>query len=137
MGGENRVNLLSVYAPWALAFCDREFLVDAICCAMAPSDAGAATLVPITPAHNLKACRHYIAGIQPGAAVKCSGDDIESFYGRLGVELLGTETNGDCAFDTMLIMNNDPQTDEARVNLRKDRAAWAAWASLAFCGWCC
>ncbi len=129
--GANRVNLLNVYARWALRLCERELEVDAVCCACVPDDAGQARLVAITEAHGMQACRHYIAGAQTGAEVNLYGDDIESFYGKLGITLLGTVTDGDCAFDVMLAMLCETQTADARLTLRNDRVAIASLIFIA------
>ena len=48
------------------------------------------------------------------------GDDIQSYYQRLGVVVLGTVTDGDCGVDCACQMLGLGSNSEARDQLRKD-----------------
>ena len=47
-----------------------------------------------------------------------AGADFEGFYASLGVSVVMTVLNGDCAFDVMLMMLGETLTDGARKALR-------------------
>ena len=73
----------------------------------------------ISEQYPLSRCVHFVGGIGiPKAAVAEAGADFEGFYASLGVSVVMTVLNGDCAFDVMLIMLAETLTDGARKALR-------------------
>ena len=90
-----------------------------------PHDDGHARLHAISEKHPLYQCRHFVAACCIAGDVAAGSDSSEehsfqSYYASLGVCLLGTVLDGDCAFDVMTQMLGLPGTFEARCKLRVD-----------------
>ena len=76
--------------------------------------------MPVSAQHPLNEVKHYVAGVPMGQEIYQDAAPLEGFYSRLGIALLGTVTDGDCAIDTMCIMLGLPQTQEQRNALRDE-----------------
>ena len=119
--GSVRVNLIQVYAPWALDDITAEPACDGICCCSTPAVAGgAARWRPVSEKHPLNEVKHYVAGVGMGQSVTHDTTTLEGFYNAIGIALLGTVTDGDCGIDTMCIMAGLQQTAAQRLELRED-----------------
>ena len=118
--GENRVDLLEVFAPWAKATCVTECAVDAVCCCFQALDHGHAKMVPVSEDHPLHETRHYVAATSIDADEDCEGDSMKAIYHRLGVVIMETVMDGDCAVDCALRMLSLPSTADTRRELRKE-----------------
>ena len=122
--GGNCIDLLKVFAPWAIEGCTKMAMCDAVACALrAEAGAGRARLVPISDEHPLYLCRHFVAATETDTAVAegevCSSD-FEQLYASRGVWLLGTVLDGDCAIDVMTQMAGLPSTYGARCEVRRN-----------------
>ena len=118
--GSQRIDLLQSFVPWANESAVADCAVQGVVCCMKAQPNGAAEMVPVSEEHPLDQCRHFVACHQLENALECAGDSIESFYGRLGIVLLGTVVDGDCGLDTACMMLGLPQTFENRVALRQE-----------------
>ena len=108
--GSNRVNLLSLMAPWALESAVAECAVDGVVCCMRALPSGRAEMVPVSEDYPLAECSHFGVCHKLEHELECEGDSIESYYGRLGIVLLGTIMDGDCGIDTACMMLGLSQT---------------------------
>jgi hypothetical protein len=121
--GEEPIDLIQTFAPWALAECTRECAVDAVCCVVEAQPGGYAQLFPISEIRPLEMCRHFVACTTILAAVGQVGkstSEFEELYNRKGVVVLGTVCDGDCGLDVMTQMLSLGQTFEVRKQLRID-----------------
>ena len=119
--GESRVDLVGQNAPWAADRCRTLCAVDGVCCCLQPAAAvGRARLMPVSDAHPLGLCKHYLAAASMGGSLAGEAHDIEGFYSTLGVAVLGTVMDGDCGIDVMCQMLSLPQTFQQRLALRED-----------------
>jgi hypothetical protein len=116
--GEERIDLILVYAPWAESYCHRECAVDGVACAMVARSGGHAEMHPISEAHPLSETHHWIAGHNIGGDMGQGVGPMQTFYNPLGMVLLGTVVDNDCGLDTMCMMLQMPQTAEHRDLLR-------------------
>ena len=94
--------------------------MDGVCCCYEILANGQAKMVPVSEKHPLHTTRHFVAAKQMDADISCIGDDIQSYYQRLGVVVLGTVTDGDCGVDCACQMLGLGSNSEARDQLRKD-----------------
>ena len=117
--GECKVELVATFAPWALELCTADAACDGICCCSSPAVAGR-PWVPVSAQHPLNEVKHYVAGVPMGQEIYQDAASLEGFYSGLGIALLGTVTDGDCAIDTMCIMLGLQQTLEQRNALRDE-----------------
>ena len=122
--GSNYVELLSVYAPWALPMCPQPCAVAAIPCALVGKAGGMIECVPISEDSPLSRPSHYVAGVPiPAVAAAAppavpAATTIEAFYAALGVSMIPSICDGDCAFDVMNMMLGLPQRLQTREQLR-------------------
>ena len=117
--GENRVDLVQTFAPWALEMCRDECAVEGICCHFEVCAGGQVLMHPVTEEHPLSHCNHFIACAKVEAQ-DAQGTGIEATYLRRGRAILGTVADGDCGVDTASIMIGLPQTAEDRKLLRME-----------------
>ena len=122
--GENCVDLIAAYAPWAMDKCVGACAVQGVCCAAVTDHSGNTCLQAISEEFPLHRCRHYVAAVAalvgaeaPAAAEKVS---FQAFYESRGVALLGSVVDGDCGIDVMNMMLNQHQSQENRAQLRKE-----------------
>ena len=120
--GENRVNLLSTFAPWGLEAAVAECAVDGVVCCMKAMPNGRAEMGPVSAEQPLSDCRHFVACHALDHELECNGESMQAFYGRLGVVLLGTVMDGDCGIDTACMMLGLPQNSANRDALRQEIA---------------
>ena len=117
--GENRVDLVQTFAPWALEMCRDECAVEGICCHFEVCAGGQVLMHPVTEEHTLSHCNRFIACAKVEAQ-DAQGTGIEATYLRRGRAILGTVADGDCGVDTASIMIGLPQTAEDRKLLRME-----------------
>ena len=120
--GNQRINLLGQFAPWALTSATAACAVDGVVCCMRSLPSGMAEMAPVSEDHPLAECRHFLACTTLETSLDCEGDSIQAFYGRLGVVLLGTALDGECGLDTACRMLGLPQTASCRDELRREIA---------------
>ena len=119
--GEDRLDLLSMYAPWAIELCPRACVVDAAACVLVAQDAGMAVMTPVTDDNPLSECRHFVSLVAVAAhELETAGCSFQAFYNRLGSVALGTVVDGDCGIDVACQMLGLPQTIQQRCSLRED-----------------
>ena len=118
--GEERVDLLDTFAPWALEHCNRICGVDGVCCCLEVASSGHPVMRPVSSDNPLHECKHFVACTSIDGDLACDGMSFQAFYQRLGVILLGTVVDGDCGLDVCCQMLSLPQTFENRVALREE-----------------
>ena len=116
--GESRVPLIDTFAQWALELDFSAVAVDGVCCCF---DASHGVWVQVSEQHPLKRVGHFMAGITNSPEMR-DGSSLENFYRKLGVIILPTCTDGDCAIDTACVMLGLPRTLENRNALRQEPA---------------
>ena len=100
--GENRIDLIAHYAPWA-ENCTKLTHIDGVVCCLVSHDGGNPKPEPVTAHHPLHECKHFLAALQTSAPMGgCVG--IEGFYQSKGVVILGTVIDGNCGLDVMCNM---------------------------------
>lgn len=117
--GSHRVNLLEVFAPWAVDSCLNMLTVDAILC-------------KYTPGHHCKQvsddcpidnCNHYVAGLsidhQHGEILR-SESSFEAFYLNCNLAVVYTIADGDCGLDVMCLMCGLEREAHTRNLLRQE-----------------
>ena len=121
--GTSHIDLLEIFAPWAKEACTSKCQVDAIPCSLKRRPDGKLVLIGISEQHPLQTCKHFVAGAKvllAEAAVAGGEDDFEMQYASLGVAVLPSVLDGDCAFDVMLMMLGKPSSPAARKQMRID-----------------
>ena len=118
--GAHQIDLLELYAPWACGACTADCAVQGVACCPRAFPSGIVRMLPISEEVSLHECRHFIACHNLEQGLECAGDSIDSFYGRLGLVLLGTVMDGDCGPDVACMMLGIAQTLENRTSLRKE-----------------
>ena len=69
--------------------------------------------------HPLSKTGHFVAGvILPEREVEASACDFEVLYASLGVAIMATVVDGDCAMDVMTLMLGKPPSFSFRKDLR-------------------
>ena len=117
--GDTFIDLLEVFAPWAKERCSRIPPVTAVACTLKAQDGGSVALVPISKEHPLSKTSHFVQGIQiPVHPVLPDAGSFEVLYASLGVAVLSTVLDGDCAFAVMTSMLMIPTSAAARKDLR-------------------
>ena len=119
--GANYVDLIDVFAPWANEFCTVPVNVSGISCTPIARAGGGVELVPICDDYPLSQTRHFVAGIQVPADALLENSVSSSFqvlYASLGIAVIGSVLDGDCAFDVMTMMLGIPFSLAARTDLR-------------------
>ena len=115
--GANYVDLIDVFAPWANEFCTVPVNVSGISCTPIARAGGGVELVPICDDYPLSQTRHFVAGIQVPADALLENSVSSSFqvlYASLGIAVIGSVLDGDCAFDVMTMMLGIPASLSAR-----------------------
>ncbi len=111
--GSNYVQLLDVFAPWALPVSLRPCVVTAIPCALVGIPGGMIECVPISEDVPLSRLSHYVAGVAiPPQPCPEGPLTFETFYASLGASTLPTVCVGDCGLDVMNMMLGLPQSFE-------------------------
>ena len=121
--GTSNIDLLETFVPWAKEDGTSQCQVDAIACSLKRRPDGNLVLVAISEQHSLHTCKHFVAGakiLRAEAAVAGGEGDFETLYASLGVAVLPSVLDGDCAFDVMLMMLGKPSSHAARKELRID-----------------
>ena len=119
VGRQREGRPLESFALWAIQECSAICAVHAIPCAIAVVQDNKLEMKAISEQYPLSKCVHFVAGIDiPKAAVAEAGPDFEGLYASLGVLVVMTVLNGDCACDVMLMMLAERLTDAARSALR-------------------
>jgi hypothetical protein len=117
--GGNKINLIETFVPWASEDCSRSCMVEGISCCFEETDEHA-IMCPVSEAHPLNSCKHFVACIVVPPGGDSGGSSIESFYHHLGLAILGTVMDGDCGLDVACQMEGLCQTVENRTQLRED-----------------
>ena len=73
----------------------------------------------VSEEYPLHRCRHFLASMRVEEE-DTQGNSIQAFYLRMGVALLGTVMDGDCAIDLACMMLGWPQTPQNRRFLREE-----------------
>ena len=126
--GQNRINLVQTFAPWASERCEGVCAVDTVCCCVQATPKGHAILCAVSEENPLSECRHFVASStlevvheQPAVAdATVPSTSFEGMYEKMGVVLLGTVCDGDCGIDVACQMLSLPQTFEHRRTLREE-----------------
>jgi hypothetical protein len=119
--GASFIDLLDVFAPWAKEHCTTPCAVTAVPCALVAQLGGSVELAPISDVHPLSKTCHFVAGISiPECQAPPSSCTFEALYASLGVAIIASVLDGDCAFDVMTMMLGIPPSGSARNDLRAD-----------------
>ena len=119
--GENRINLIETFAPWAIGHCTKAIIVTAIACKLIAKPGGSVECRPISTTHPLDRTSHFVAGVPiPTAAVAGTHNDFDAYYASHGTAALASICDGDCGLDVMAMMLGEPSTREYRSTLRID-----------------
>ena len=115
----NRIDLLQVFAPWAIERCETTAAVDAIPCIMIPDEVGWARIEQVSEVHPLTECKHFLAGlIDSSTLLADQPSGIRGFYAQRQVVVIPTVVDGDCGLDVACLMLGLPRTRENRWDLR-------------------
>ena len=74
--GGNIVDLVEVFAPWALEQCSGECAVQAICVCFEVLDGGECRMVRVSEDHPLGQTKHFLAAASIGHKLECGGDSL-------------------------------------------------------------
>jgi hypothetical protein len=120
--GSSFIDLLEVFAPWALEHCTAPCPVRTIPCALVAQADGSVELAPISEEHPLSRTCHFVAGhaVPESAAVAAEDCSFRTLYASLGVSIMISVLDGDCALDVMTMMLGIPPCYQARSNLRRE-----------------
>ena len=89
------MNLLEIYAPWALEICIKPCVVTAIPCALIGRAGGAIECVPISEDVPLSRMSYYVTGVPIPPQPNHEGElTFETYYARLGVTTLAMYVTG-------------------------------------------
>ena len=117
--GTNFIDLLQVFAPWALESCTSTFPMTAIACTLIAQSGGGVELAPICEQYPLVRTGHFVAGIDmPVYEVTEPTCSFESLYASIGVACVATVVDGDCGLDVMTMMLGIAASFSARKDLR-------------------
>ena len=118
--GAVHMDLLQVFAPWAIPQCPADCAVAALPCALVGRAGGVIECVPISEEVPLHRTVHYVAGVTIPPQSRAEGDPVtfESFYAELGVSTLPTVCDGDCGVDVMMMMQGAVSHVASRNQLR-------------------
>ena len=117
--GAVHMDLLKVFAPWALSQSTTELAVSAVPCALKASAHGLAELMPICAECPLPSTRHFVGACimeESGAAAEALM--FETIYASMGICILPSVLDGDCAFHVMTMMLGIESGFESRRALR-------------------
>ena len=133
--GDSRVDLLEVYAPWALETCSKVCAVEGVACVVRQDAAPGgsfthADLLPVgdltdaegNPVNALRNVNHWVAAVYTGGGDEAAvaAEPLNQFYHKMDRFVLGTVCDGCCGMDVMTQMLEWPQTAESRGRLRKE-----------------
>ena len=123
--GSSSIDLLETFAPWAKEDCVNECQAAAIACGLKTSDGVKVELVAISEHYPLHTCKHFVAGakilpVKAAVAEAPVAVNFETLYANLGVAVWPSVLDGDCAFDTMLMMLGKASNTESRKQIRQD-----------------
>ena len=119
--GANFIDLLEVFAPWAKEHCTMLLPATAIPCTLMAKATGYVELIPISAEYPLSQTKHFVAGIRmPECEVFETSCNFETLYASLGVAIMASILNGDCALDVMTIMLGIAPSASARSGLRRE-----------------
>ena len=117
--GTSFVDLLEVFAPWALEFCTSTFPMTAIACTLIAQPGGRVELAPICEQYPLSKTCHYVAGIHiPACDIAETTCSFEALYASIGVACVASVVDGDCGLDVMTMMLSIAASEGARKDLR-------------------
>ena len=119
--GAAHLDLLKIFAPWALSQSTTELAVVAIPCALKASANGLAELMPICKEYPLSSTRHFVGACmmeETGTAAEALM--FETMYASMGVCILPTVLDGDCAFHVLTLMLGIDTGFESRRALRTE-----------------
>ena len=127
--GAERVDVIAKFAPWAQSVCTEGALGDAILCrVVVDEDTGLLQVFRVTDDASAMAANHFVACLpcevdhhDDGVAEDgwyVEDADIVSYYQSVGVLVVHTVRDGDCAFDAMCLMVGEPRTAARRAELR-------------------
>ena len=117
--GSTFMDLVEVFAPGVAKLCSAPIPVAAIPVALVAQPGGSVDLVAISEKYPLTSTCHYVAGVSiPECHVVGDAGDFEAFYASLGVGVMASVMDGDCAFDVMTMMLGIPPSASARNDLR-------------------
>jgi hypothetical protein len=103
--GSTFMDLVEVFAPGVAKLCSAPIPVAAIPVALVAQPGGSVDLVAISEKYPLTSTCHYVAGVSiPECHVVGDAGDFEAFYASLGVGVMASVMDGDCAFDVMTMM---------------------------------
>ena len=129
--GENRVNFLGHYAPWALSSETTHAAIDLIaCCHKFNEHTQMPQSYHISEQRNLLSMNHWVGGIRLGVIADTvsgpqdddDGDDMAGFYFRRGISLLPLDATGDCLLDQLCVILGHERTLGSRLALRIELA---------------
>ena len=117
--GAAHIDLLKVFAPWATNHCTTELAVVAVPCALKATPNGLAELMPVCEEYPLSSIRHFVGGVgMEETAGSATSNLFETMYASMGVGILSTVLDGDCAFDVQTLMLGIDPIFECRKALR-------------------
>ena len=128
--GENVIDLLELYAPWALETCSTPCAVEGVACVVRPGAAWTALrdLLPVgdqkdekgNPINGLHNVNHWVAAVTAGGSATEAADPLNLFYQERDRFVIGTVCDGDCGMDVMTQMLEWPQNFESRTRMRTE-----------------
>ena len=119
--GATHIDLLEVFATWALSYCTDRPAVRAVPCALKATASGAVELMPICEEHPLHTTRHFVGAVAMEAPdISEDAMRFDVMYAEMGVGILPTVLDGDCGMDVMTDMLGIDQTVESRNALRRE-----------------
>jgi hypothetical protein len=117
--GVTRIDLLETFAPWSKEHCTTAVAVTGIVCKVMAVAGGSLKCVPISEEHPVGSTNHFVGGCaMPESAVAGNTLGFDAFYASLGVAVIATVADGDCALDVMSLMLGKPQSFACRNALR-------------------
>ena len=122
--GSSRVDLLGIYAPWAVKLCTTPCTIDAVACCMVPSGRGLADMHAVSDAHPLSLVKHWLGGISIATCEADDGTPVGISYRQHGVVVLGSVTDGNCGIDVMCQMMGLTQNVQQFYDERTALAAY-------------
>ena len=110
------------YVPRAIERCTTACVVDGVCCCHVSEDevAAVAAMMPVSEAHPLDMCSHFVAAVACPGICSEGGPGLQGYYSSKGVAVLGTVMDGKCGIDVACQMLGLPQTLAQRAVLRED-----------------
>jgi hypothetical protein len=122
--GSSRVDLLDIYAPWAVELCPTRCTIDAVACCMVASSRSLPDMHAVSAAHPLRSVKHWLGGISIATCEADDGTPVGTFYRHHGVVVLGSVTDGNCGIDVMCQMLGLTQSIEQFYDVRTALAAY-------------